>query len=423
MKDPPFSESGSCPVKARRIPDSESLADTVGFRLLGSGLGKDVESALQFALRGGAVLANGHDALSIFRQVLKASIRDIELHPRGKLFRDFLLKGPYDHDGEIPTTLVGERLSDADTSSAIAFFFSGMFNSIKGSLTELLAVKPCLYLMRRLKEANKLPQSARLFVGDSVGIHRATGKGLLKGADLHILIEEPRPDSASRIIIAGVAEVKSYIQSESRLRDQINRHLHRVKQGLQVIGVDYPTEKVTIGYGKGKRIIRIAVLPSSWKLPRSFRFEDSEGGRLLHVDPGEPPELNDKTTQTGDNEWRIILRWSKEALAEASIEMTLWYLGKISEIICSQHVPETLRELTPTEAGRQAAKIMLYYAILRSRTACEKQRAIALHNSYGYGYALGMNFRNAEGRREMLWPQDLNELFTLGKTKNGCVLS
>ena len=62
---------------------------------------------------------------------------------------------------------------------------------------------------------------------------------------------------------------------------------------------------------------------------------------------------------------------------------------------------------------------MLYYAILRCRTARERQRAIALYNSYGFGYALGMNYRNAKGRREMLWPQDLDEIAIAGKTKDG----
>jgi hypothetical protein len=63
---------------------------------------------------------------------------------------------------------------------------------------------------------------------------------------------------------------------------------------------------------------------------------------------------------------------------------------------------------------------MLYYAILRCPTARESQRAIALYNTYGFGYALGMNFKNAEGRREMLWPEDLKAIVASGKTKHGC---
>jgi len=78
--------------------------------------------------------------------------------------------------------------------------------------------------------------------------------------------------------------------------------------------------------------------------------------------------------------------------------------------------------MNPAEAGRNAAKMMLYYAILRCRTIREEQRAIALYNSYGYGYALGMNYKNTEGRREMLWPQDLDQILVAGKTESGCIV-
>jgi len=66
--------------------------------------------------------------------------------------------------------------------------------------------------------------------------------------------------------------------------------------------------------------------------------------------------------------------------------------------------------------------MMLYYAILRCRNIREEQRAIALYNSYGYGYALGMNFKNTEGRREMLWFQDLDQILVAGKTESGCII-
>ena len=103
------------------IPGRRSLADSVGFDLLASDLGNAVENALQCALTGHAVFANGADPLFIFRQSLAASIREIETHPRGRLFQDFLLKGPYEDVGEIPAELVGQRLSDADTAAAITF--------------------------------------------------------------------------------------------------------------------------------------------------------------------------------------------------------------------------------------------------------------------------------------------------------------
>ncbi len=419
-------EGRFCETARRVLSDSRPLADTVGFELLSSDLGKDLESALQAALSRGAVFPNAHNALDIFRQALATAIRDIESHPRGRLFQDFLLKGPYENDGEIPAELEDHRVSDADSAAAVTFIHSHMVNCFKGAVTELLAAKACSDLLTRLQQDNQIPQSAKLYVGDSVGIYRRRGKGLLKGADLHILIEERRPlsDTTSSITVAGLAEVKSYIPSESRLRTQLDQHLHRVKQGIQINGVDYPAEKVKVGYAKDRRVVRIAVFPSNWKLPRSFRFEDAEGGRLLHVDAGGPPLKDDEIARIKDNEWRITLRWSKEALAEAAYEMTFWYMEKVGEIISSDPftMPKDWQEMTPAEAGRNAAKMMLYYAILRCRTPHESQRSIALYNSYGYGYALGMNYKNAEGRREMLWPQDLEEIFSAGKTKTGCTI-
>ena len=402
--------------------DTQSLANTVGFELLGSDLGCDVESALKSALEGGAVFQDGTDPLVIFRKALASSITDIETHPWGRLFQEFLLKGPYEDSGKIPAELVEKRLSDADTASAITFIYSHMVNCFKGAITELLAVKTCMHLMKRFQRKGQLPSNALLYIGDSVGIHRAGGKGFLKGGDQHILIEEGRSGKDSNISVAGVTEVKSYIPSHRQLRLQLDRHLRRIKLGLRVDGVDYFKEKVKIGFGPDRRFFRIFVVPSAWKLPRTFRFENSETGRMLHVDPAKPRN-DDKITQIKDDEWSITLKWSREALAQTAFEMTFWYMEKVGEVIYSKTVPKAWEKMTPSEAGRNAVKMMLYYALLRCRTGREEQRAIALYNSYCFGYALGMNFKNEKGRREMLWIEDLGEILSAGKTKHGCILT
>lgn len=404
------------------ISDVSSLVDTVDFSLVGSRLGRDVESALQAALAGGSIFSNGSDPLIIFRQALATSIRNIESHPRGRLFQEFLLKGPYENNGDIPAELADQRLSDSQCASAITFIYSHMVNSFKGAITELLAAKACQELVSYLKKDGALPEEARLYVGDAVMVHQAKGKGLLKGADMYILVRELISDHSSSISIAGVFEVKSYIRSKRSLLKQLHQHILRSAQGLRVDGVDYPTEKVNIGYRKSKGAVLVSVLPSNWKLPRAFRFENNENGRLLHVEPGIPPMEEDTIAKTGDHQWHITLRWSREALAEAAYEMTFWYMEKIGEVIYSEMVPKVWEKMTPAEAGRNAAKMMLYYAILRSRSFREEQRAISLYNTYGFGYALGMNYKDKEGRHEMLWPQDLDEILSAGKTANDCTI-
>ena len=56
MEDRSSSKGWRCTLPAAPTADSGSIIDSVGFDLIGSDLGKDVESALQVALAGGAVL-------------------------------------------------------------------------------------------------------------------------------------------------------------------------------------------------------------------------------------------------------------------------------------------------------------------------------------------------------------------------------
>lgn len=400
--------------------DAESLVNTVGFELLGAGLGKDVEAALQDALAGGAVFSNGTDPLAIFRQTLAISVRNIESHPRGRLFQKFLLEGPYENTGQIPRELVGRRLSDAESASAIRFIYSHMVNCFKGAVTELLGAAACLRLLKQSQRDGELSADARLFVGDAIMIHRTSRKGVSKGADLHIVVERSGRDAVPSVIVTGIAEVKSGPKSASSMSKQLDRHLLRSKHGLRVASRDYSSEQVQVGYGPERRILRVTIQPSDWDLSRTFRFEATEQSRVLKLDTALPPYQVDRITRQSHSGWHIALKWSKEAIAAAAYEMTFWYMEKVGEIIYSQDPPKEWAKMTPAEAGRNAAKMMLYYAILRCRNAAENDRAVALYNSYGFGYALGMNFRNAEGRREMLWPQDLDEILATGVTKSGC---
>jgi hypothetical protein len=110
---------------------------------------------------------------------------------------------------------------------------------------------------------------------------------------------------------------------------------------------------------------------------------------------------------------------SKKALYKHKRTGDLFVMEKVGEVIYASGVPQEWAEMSPAEAGRNAAKMMLYYAIRRCHTKREEQRAIALYNSYCFGYALGMNYRNSKGQREMLWPVDLDEILVNGCTKHG----
>jgi len=422
---------------SHRLSYAKSLADSVGFDLLGTQLGWDLELALKAALEAGAVFPVGTDPMSIFRSTLQASICDIEADKRGLLFQRFLRDGPYEGEGDSPLDLYDKRLTERETASAITFIYSFMVNSFKGAITELLAAAACQQLMREPRFADTLPPSTRLFVGDAVMVNRALGKNKAKGADLHFLVIDGHESEAPCVTVAGVGEVKSGHKSSGAIVAQLEKHILRAKRGIRVSGVDYSGSQVRLGRRPDGRIIRISIQPSDWPLPRTLRFETTTGKRRLVLDPPTPPLNEDHITPMNEDCWHISLRWSKEALAAAAYEMTFWYMEKVGEIIYTKKgdepdpKPAEWGEMTPAEAGQNAIKMMLYYAIrpyavkAKEETLSEgeariMQKAIALYNSYGFGYALGMNFRNKAGRREMLWPEDLDEIAANGRNKDGC---
>ncbi len=396
-----------------------SAVEQVGFDLLGAALAQDIESSLIIALEAGAVFPCESTPLAIFRQSLATAIRDINADYRGQLFQRFLKDGPYEGDGKIPTKLKDKRLSDDETTTVIAFIYSYMVNCFKGAITEMLAAAPCMRILKKMQKEHHLPSSAKLYAGDSVLVARRKGRGFAKGADLHFFSKNCSPRGNRSLVVNGVVEVKSYHCSPKRMMKQLDQHLVRVQRGLRLKEVEYTASQITVEYNNGKKAVRIGILPARWLLPRTFRFKLKGENRVLSVDEGHPQDSEDKITRVAEDHWRVVLRWSKEAIAEAAYELTFWYMEKVGEVIYASGVPQEWAEMSAAEAGRNAAKMMLYYAIRRCHTKREEQRAIALYNSYCFGYPLGMNFRNSKGQRKMLWPVDLDEILANGYTKHG----
>jgi hypothetical protein len=356
--------------------------------------------------------------LAIFRRSLAEAIGRIETDPRGALFQDFLRKGPYEGDEEeLPPAALATRLSDGETRTVISYIYAQMVNTFQGAVTELLASAACQQVVQSLRQRGELPADAQLYVGDAVMATRLRASGYAKGADLHVLVP------GEELTVAGVAEVKSYRLSRRRLDRQVAQHLARTAQGLRIGGVDWPAERIRLGVGSRGEVARITVVPAAWKLPRTYRFQTDGERRFLVTDPGVPPDAVDRLEREERGVWRITLRWSEEALAKAAYGMTFWYMEKVGEAVYDGAVPVEWADMTPAEAGRNAATMMLYYALIRCRPPREHQRAVALYNCYGFGYALGMSFRNADGKREMLWPQDLDEIRESGVTRHGARLA
>jgi hypothetical protein len=394
-----------------RNPDPAGLAEDASFELLPPALAEDLVEALEAAVDAGVVFAAGPSPLRIFRAAVAESVRDIEAHPMGRLVGRFLREGPYEGPGAIPDDLIGKRLTDDEVAQAIRFIYSFMVNTFKGLVAELLAAQPVASIVEGLKRRKRLPASAMVFAGDVVQVRTLSGKRWAKGADFHVLAM-----GRERVRLYGVGEVKSYPMPRRGLAPQLDRHVERARGGLKVRGKPYDSGEVeVVEPSADEDVARIAIASERWKLPRDFRL-DEEGLRLPEADV---PVAEDSVREVAPGQWQVVLRWSQEALGEAALEMTFWYMGKVGEIEYVHRPPEW-EEMTAAEAGQNAAKMMLYYALLRApESSLFERQAVALYNSYGFGYALGMNFIGPGRRRRMLWPEDLREILRHGRTEDG----
>lgn len=382
------------------------VAAQADFDLLREELADEVERALVEAVEWGVVFSAGRESLAIFRAAVGEAVRDIREHPRGQLLARFVGDGPYEHPGPIPEELAGRRLTDEETAEAIRFVHSFMVNTFKGHLAELLAARPVARIVEELRGRGEMPEAARVLAGDLVRVRRRAGEAWAKGADFHVLAAE-----AGRVRVCGVVEVKSFPPPRKGLGRQLGGHVERAARGLEVEGRVFDGEEVEAG----GEVAWIEVGTGRWSLPRDFWIEEDG----LHQPAVEVPVAEDHVEELAPGRWRVVLRWSREALAEAALEMTFWFMGKVGEVRFAEE-PPPWEEMTPEEAGRNAVKMMLYGALLRApEGSLFERQAIALYNAYGFGYSLGTSFVGPRRRRRMLWFEDLREILETGRTRDG----
>lgn len=346
-------------------------------------------------------LAGGKSVWEVFQASLNAAIRDIERHPRGKLFRRLIEHGPHHPDDpEAPTSDRETVLSDPECGKAVEFIFSHMVNRFKGELAELLALEPCIQLVEQLQQDKRVPSNAQVHWGETVRERPYSKRRVLrhwaKGADGLLVAERP----GAKVQVLGIAEVKSMRRSSTSILGQIDRHLARLDGGLKLGDREFPPEAVTVTPG---RVTRMIFVPSGWKLSRDFHWEKGDhGGRSMVFPNACGPPVDMRKEQIGPNVWRITLAWSQEALEQAAYEMTYWYMAEVGKaVFTGKTMPKGWEGFTSAEAGCNAVKMMLYYMPLRYLSARQQDRAVKLYNIYSFGYPLGVD------HKEMMWPEDL----------------
>jgi hypothetical protein len=369
-------------------------------------LAKAIDRSIRCGLDHGHVHLAAGSAWDVFDASLKAAVRDIESHPRGKLFRRLLEYGPPNPDD--PRKLTSDEqtiLSDPECGQAVQFIFSHMVNRFKGELAELLAIIPCLELVRKLKQEQSLPQDVDLYFGDTIQERRQVRlenikqwSGLAKGAD-GLIVEVPKTGSKTghkKLKVLAIIEIKSMPVPRKKLIKQINHHLERLEGGVKLSGDFWEEKQVVLA-----NPLSIMVIPSTWKISREWSRKDTESGWELIFPESQEPPLPTHFEEVQSSQWLVTLDWSKEALEQAAYEMTFWYMSQVGRAIYEKKpLPEEWKGMTPEEAGYNSIKIMLYYLILRYISKYQGQRAIKLYNAYSFGYPMAVD------AKDILWPED-----------------
>jgi hypothetical protein len=299
-------------------------------------------------------------------------------------------------------------IPDSATVKAVNFIFGGMMNTFKGALAELLAAGPIAQRIEQLKHRRQLHPDTQVFIGDTVLATQFKKARKAKAADIHIL----RLDKLNATFeLYGVGEVKSYRHSRSTALLQLDQHIERANTGLVVGGEKYaPRQR---GFHR-PTYTRIRVVPADWRLSCQFKVLNDNPRTWIFPELISPPLIKD-TWEASDGIELLTLRWSVEALADAAFGFTFWYMAELGKRLYAEDRPTEWSEMSPEEAGQNAAKQSLYAAIMRcSPGSSSEQKAIALYNMYGFGYAVGMNFRAESGRRQMLFVEDLDEITVQG---------
>lgn len=329
---------------------------------------------------------------------MDAAIRDIEKHPRGKLFQRLIEHGPHHPDDPESMTSDGEGvLSDPECGSCVEFIFSHMVNRFKGELAELLAIEHCINLANQLQ----LPDDIKLYMGDMVQERiriSAVKTGYVtrwgnftKGADGLIVAE-----SKNKLVIHVVIEIKSMNLTMKKALTQIERHIVRLNGGVKLGERIWHPKQICYS-----NVHRIVVVPSTWKLSREWQSIETDQGRTLVFPETEDPLIQTAVEKLQSDVWRIKLAWSQEALEQAAYEMTFWYMSQVGKHIYSRKdLPKEWEDMTPEEAGYNAIKMMLYYLPLRYLSQRQTRLATKLYNVYSFGYPLGVD------SKKMLWPED-----------------
>lgn len=366
------------------------------------------DSILQAVNNPDILIAYKAEVQNVFNRILDNSVCDIENHERGKLFKRLIEYGGLSFNDKTLTDFPPNTvLTDKEFITAVNFIYSFIINCFKGDLAEILAIEPCVRLLKELQQKKYLPENTKTAFSDYIKEYQKTGN-LAKGADGLFLCFD---NSNNSVEIKGVIEIKSMPLSVNKILTQVQSHIDRFHQGLSLGEEKISTELLTCN---SKDLVKIIVVPSTWKVNRQFDWINENGIRKMSFPDPDKPKNDSKIEEIAKNTYKITLGWSKEALEQAAYEMTFNYMSAVGiSVFENKPKPNGLKDMPLDKIGYNSIIEKIYHNMqpyfyeanqekLSKKQKNEKIRMIKLYNVYSFGYPLGID------SKEMLWPEDVN---------------
>lgn len=391
----------------------------------------DVECAdLTVALR--ASLANrGTGTRKVaderFREEMSDVIRGIQNNGRFDFLKRFIAHGSLLPSWETHFENTPRALNDDELVSFVNFVSGHMVTKFQGRLAEVLSTKELARLVVRLQAKGSVPEDATLVLGSEIRClpshqalkiwrRREVPKGI-QGPDGIVVTVE----SQKRLVIHAIIEIKSMYLSPCKAEAQFKRHFAALVRGVKIGHEWFDANTVRMGStgrNETNTVARVLVQPARWVLTRRFHLEPTENGRRkLAMEVQNLPVTGDTCAKDEVHGWHVVtLAWSYDALRAAAFSLTHRYMAEVGEALASNPDPDMpLRtDMTPAEAGPNDLLHQLHVAIARQAEmepdANRRKKTIELYNVLAFGWALGHNYRDADRKPNMMYPEDLDRL-------------
>jgi len=301
------------------------------------------------------------------------------------------VEGKFENSRNYPVVLQfiqdHSKLRDDEIMRLFEFIYSSLVNKFKGELGEVLARPSMLAFLKML------PSGAELVSGPELASRQLRRRhGWYPAADAFFFVR-----SNDIFEVVAVAEVKSKATPLDELREQVAKHILRLRRGLRLRSEEIPPEAIRLRMADGRSTPIEHVDESVARTVTSLMIVPFKAASD-HLPVPHPEHAHI---------WFAELPYGQDDITEAAYRFMSWYFGRIGPKVFyyraegdrppdDRRRPAAHDHLSLEENGAHAFLEAIYFAALRKgfdprerpprgrRTPW--QTLLWLYNSLGFGY-------------------------------------